>query len=110
MIDPFPNQLKYKVKESTSKSDILTILGGLAGALLNQGRFKAEDIYLASKPDVFSRFIILPKKNKFKYSIACGYLGGFSGFISEKFRIHDYDLGRRNCQRFLDCQFGVELD
>jgi len=41
------------------------------------------------------------------FALACGALGGFSGFLSEKFRSHDYLLGRRNCQEFLRSHFRV---
>ena len=34
--------------------------------------------------------------------IACGALGGFSGFFARAFREHDFVLGQRNCQWFLE--------
>jgi hypothetical protein len=42
-----------------------------------------------------------------KYPIACGALGGFSGFLHESFRRHDYLLGRRNAQAFLRWNFAL---
>jgi hypothetical protein len=42
-----------------------------------------------------------------RYTIACGLLGGFGGFLEEKFRAHDFQLGRRNCQAFLRGTFGL---
>ncbi len=62
---------------------------------------------MANDPDVYSRFLIVPRRG-FRpdgqvepNTIACGSLGGFGGFLSRKFREHDYQLGRRNCQWFL---------
>jgi hypothetical protein len=36
-----------------------------------------------------------------QFDLACGALGGFSGFLCEGYRAHDFLLGRRNCQQFL---------
>jgi hypothetical protein len=41
------------------------------------------------------------------YPIACGAMGGFSGFLHESFRRHDYLLGRRNAQAFLRWNFAL---
>ena len=46
------------------------------------------------------------EKNE-RYAIATGVLGGFGGFLDESFRAHDYQLGRRNCQKFLRDIFSV---
>jgi hypothetical protein len=37
-------------------------------------------------------------------------LGGFGGFLDEKFRAYDFHLGRRNCQKFLSSIFGLAAD
>ena len=37
-------------------------------------------------------------------------LGGFGGFLSARFRNHDFHLGRRNCQRFLQRYFAIPLE
>ncbi len=37
--------------------------------------------------------------------MASAILGGFGGFLSENFRKHDFQLGRRNCQAFLQRHF-----
>lgn len=82
-------------------------------ALLDQARFKPEELKLAEKEDVFSRFIISPKRSgpgnelAETYPIACGVLGGFGGFLQKSFRRHDYLLGRRNAQSFLRWSFGL---
>jgi hypothetical protein len=41
------------------------------------------------------------------YTIACGSLGGFGGFLARDFREHDFFLGRRNCQWFLRNHFAL---
>jgi hypothetical protein len=40
-------------------------------------------------------------------AIACGAFDGFSGFINKEFRIHDFFLGRFNCEMFLRNYFTV---
>ena len=68
---------------------------------------------MANDPEVYSRFLIVPRRG-FRadgtlepFTIACGSLGGFGGFLSRKFREHDYQLGRRNCQWFLKQYFAL---
>src|SRR6516165_12285205 len=62
-------------------------------------------------PKDHSRFLIAPHRNiggvEQRHKIACGLLGGFGGFLDEKFRSHDFQLGRRNCQAFLRSTFGL---
>jgi hypothetical protein len=45
-----------------------------------------------------------------RYTIACGLLGSFGGFLEEKFRANDFQLGRRNCQQFLLASLFVSAD
>jgi hypothetical protein len=65
----------------------------------------------------FDRYVIAPsdqelvdryKDKKFEGvppALQCATLGAFGGFFYRGFRAHDYALGRRNCQKFLqDCR------
>ena len=45
-----------------------------------------------------------------RYGIASGLLGGFGGFVARAFRDHDFQLGRRNGQRFLQTTFALPAD
>jgi hypothetical protein len=74
-------------------------------ALKNQARFKPDELELAADENVYSRFMIAPSRDKETYPIACGSLGGFGGFLKRDFRSHDYFLGRRNAQKFLQDHF-----
>jgi hypothetical protein len=106
MIDPFPETVKFE-REYNHQGYVTETISLLARSLVNQGRFKIEDVYLSKGEDILGRYMMVPKRSgKFsKRPLACGSLGGFSGFFHEEFRIHDYFLGRRNCQRFLDVHF-----
>lgn len=104
IIDPFPSKPMFD-PDYTPKSTLLSMVLELFGALKNQARFKPEELMLASKEDVYSRFMIAPKREQEEYPIACGSLGGFGGFLKRDFRAHDYFLGRRNAQKFLKDRF-----
>ncbi len=112
LIDPFPNPDDDTVF-ATDHPDVLALAAKLLGAMKANARFKAEELVLAQEPDCFSRFIIGPtregKAGKREADIACGSLGGFGGFFAERFRRHDFQLGRRNCQRFLAAHFAIPL-
>jgi len=78
---------------------------------MRQARFKVGEIVPALDPDDHSRFLIAPHRKlngkEERYTIACGLLDGFGDFLDEKFRAHDFQLGRRNCQAFLRSTFSV---
>lgn len=106
MIDPFPDQLDDKA----TRDDLFSAAIGLIGAWKAQSRFRAMDIALAQQADIYSRFLIAPVRadpqgNAVNYPIASASVGAFGGFLSEDFRRHDFQLGRRNARGFLDKHF-----
>ena len=111
MVDPFPNDTEFDVHKQLG-TDLLSVLGNLIKALLGQARFRIEDLYKAYNEKSNDRFLVAPKRSDTftMFPIACGYLDGFSGFLSRSFRQHDYQLGRRNCQRFLTQYFRLPAD
>jgi len=120
MIDPFPSGEKkiFIPKEKLKHYDIFDVFTHLFGSLVSQARFKPDEIMLANSEQTYSRFLIAPtrlnpdknEEEKAKYPIASGFLSGFGGFISKKFRMHDFQLGRRNCQKFLKEYFAIPLE
>ncbi|MGF1594849.1 MAG: patatin-like phospholipase family protein [Kiloniellaceae bacterium] len=105
MIDPFPNHIRFD-PEADNDDRLFSVAPRMFNALVNQARFKPEELALAEDDDVYSRFIISPSRREAdgrqaEYAIASATLGGFGGFFEESFRRHDYLLGRRNCQSFL---------
>lgn len=110
-IDPFPN---YDEKPDANYFDLVAMkfaAPNLIGAMRQQLMLKTDLLEKAYSENDFSRFMIAPIRTKGgvtqKYSIACGSLGGFGGFFNKGFREHDYLLGRRNCQRFIQQFFCV---
>ena len=107
MIDPFTDPRQSEPDRDTS-APIVALR--LAGAFKTQARFRQIDLTLAAANDVYSRFMIAPRRacsNGIQSSvsgrraIASGGLGAFLGFFCEAYREHDYMLGRWNCQAFL---------
>ena len=113
MIDPFPN---YEDKPAANYFDLQALQftsQQLFSAMRQQLMVKTDLLEKAYDDNDYTRFMIAPIRTKDgvtqKNSIACGALGGFGGFFSKKFRIHDYMLGRRNCQRFIQQYFCVPI-
>jgi Patatin-like phospholipase len=111
LIAPFPNFAAVPPKDD---DDLLVhVLERLLSALIDQARFKPEELQLAANDTCFSRFMISPTRQgngsdaAKRFPIACGVLDGFGGFLHESFRRHDYLLGRRNAQAFLRWNFGL---
>ena len=111
LIAPFPPQSVSNFDQLAKARDLgMGFVGRtLLPALIDQARFKASDLIAASDPNVYSRYLIAPKRDRDKDSkqpaLACGSLYAFGGFLNEQFREHDFQLGRRNCQQFLRRHF-----
>ena len=122
IIDPFPQVIATSPAESDQHVPLQKALFTLLGVYKEQACFKPEELALAISDDVYSRFLIAPSRpepgnnggpddaKKSGPWIACGALDGFSGFLSHKYRLHDYWLGRRNCQQFLRSHFTLKED
>jgi|JI6StandDraft_1071083.scaffolds.fasta_scaffold32976_2 hypothetical protein len=114
LIDPFPDAQNFK-EQYEPRLDLWSVIKGLAPAIMNQLRFKADELILAESVGVGSRYLISPKRRipaggqEGQANLACGSLGGFLGFIDRAFRHHDYQLGRLNCQRFLARHFYMDM-
>jgi Patatin-like phospholipase len=111
LIAPFPNFAAAPPKDD---NDLLVhMLQQLLSALIDQARFKPEELQLAANDTCFSRFMISPTRQgngsaiAKQFPIASGVLSGFGGFLDESFRQHDYLLGRRNAQAFLRWNFAL---
>ncbi len=118
MVDPFPGE----PSTFEQSSQLSTVIGNTINALKRQVKVKPTTIKEALDNNNASQFLIAPvrylnsnnksKKTKIEGSkaLACGALGGFGGFIEKEFRIHDFFLGRANCERFLREHFTLPED
>lgn len=116
MIDPFPSE----ETEFKRKGDVLSIAMQTFAAMQNQVRMKPDEVVRAFDPEDASRFLIGPKRyfpnldspDRFEQggnALACGTFRAFGGFFHKEFRIHDFFLGRANCERFLRYHFSVPI-
>lgn len=110
LVDPFPNRSELPAM-SGSTGAVGTAMQ-LFSVLVDQARFKPAELATAADESVFSRFAIYPLRTRESLQagnlqIACGGLGGFSGFLDRSFRRHDYLLGKRNAQAFLRWSFAL---
>jgi predicted acylesterase/phospholipase RssA len=117
MIDPFPSEDPVTKQDVCGYAayDIIKVFTSMFSSLKQQARFKPEELVLAQDEKVYSRWMIAPIRydaqgKRADYPIASGMLGGFGGFLSEVFRRHDFQLGRRNCQKFLRETFVIPLE
>lgn len=110
MIDPFPNYDESPADYFDLQA-IKFATTQLLGAMRQQLMVKSDLLEKAYDDFNYSRFMIAPIRTSGgktqKDSIACGALGGFGGFFNRDFRVHDFMLGRRNCQRFIQQYFCV---
>ncbi len=110
MILPFPNTSEFS-RTYDGRTNLMQLLPTTFRSLISQSRFKPEELARAINPKIYNRYLVVPRRGyrpdgtPEPFTIACGSLGGFGGFLSRKFREHDYQLGRRNCQWFLKHYF-----
>ncbi|NCD68671.1 patatin-like phospholipase family protein [Mucilaginibacter agri] len=111
MIDPFPNDAPPEPAVFVPQQAWRNVVPAVLGAMIGQLRMKEDQVKRAYLSDDYTRYLIMPVREangvSQQYTIACGSLGGFGGFFSKAFRKHDFYLGRRNCQRFLQAHFNV---
>ena len=113
LIDPFPNDLEVLSSPFSSGPDLFDSLFSLIPMLRAHAAFKPHDLLLALQEDVRSRFLIAPVREQARSGegeLACAGLAGFAGFVHARLRLHDFQLGRRNCQKFLQDHFNVHVD
>jgi hypothetical protein len=116
MIDPFPSE----PGTFNNSTELTTIMSNTLGAIIGQARVKPATLIDALDSHKAGQFLIAPVRYEKiagkeetiegKKAIACGSLDGFGGFVSKEFRIHDYFLGRANCEKFLRDHFTIPAD
>ena len=112
LIDPFPNDLE-PFQPFGAGPDLLHCLFSLVPMLREHAAFKPRDLMLALQEDVRSRYLVAPVREDMRAGegeLACGGLAGFAGFVHERLRLHDFQLKRRNCQKFLQDHFTVHVE
>jgi len=113
MIDPFPSEAEHFNVENDG---MFEVIGGTLSAMLGHLRTKPEVLKYSLQENDAQQFQVAPTRlvdgelREGSRAIACGFMGGFGGFIHKEFRIHDFFLGRANCERFLREHFTFPAD
>jgi hypothetical protein len=111
LIDPFPDADPFNPAYTFHQDyTLMRLLPALLNSLIAQAKFKPGELLRAIDPKVYDQFLIAPTHPGSggahgEVGLASGGLGGFAGFLSRAFRVHDFQLGRLNCQRFLKYHF-----
>ncbi|WP_446745648.1 patatin-like phospholipase family protein [Silvibacterium acidisoli] len=111
-VAPFPAESLFdKDFDPLANSGVLAMLPRLFTALVSQSRFFGESLSAVMAGASCSRFVLAPSDadHPGKLALQCGLLGAFGGFCERGFRAHDYQLGRRNCQKFLRDHFRLSV-
>lgn len=116
LIDPFPSNFDSLETPGSVKKvpDLFHQPQYILGAMTDQGRFRPDWIEKAVDDNYYSRYLISPIRrnadgNIEEQPLAGGLLGAFSGFIDKSYRLHDYNLGHYNTNRFLSTNFTVPI-
>jgi len=115
MIDPFPSEPPGKF---TPDQNLFKVGGFTLSAMIDQMRAKPAHIVDAMDSNKAGQYLIAPsrrrptlageeKEAQGSKAITCGAFDGFSGFINKEFRVHDFFLGRWNCEIFLREYFTI---
>jgi hypothetical protein len=111
-VAPFPSDSLYNPQYDFDKnSGVFGMLPNLFTALIAQSRFLGESLTAVMTGASFSRFVLAPSdaENPTEAALQCSLLSAFGGFFERGFRAHDYQLGRRNCQKFLRDHFRLSV-
>lgn len=115
-IAPFPDLGEFPVSEPpVGNPFLLDIITRTLYSGIQQARFQPQQLKFLTDESVFNRYLIAPNREpvpgaEIQSIIASASLGAFGGFLSRAFRVHDFQLGRLNCQRFLQSSFALPYD
>lgn len=113
LIDPFPDDSGPCRPNCSQPPDVLDALFALIPMLRAHAAFKPQELMLALDDSVRTRYLLSPIRETVRGcegALASAGLAGFAGFAHEQLRMHDYQLGRQNCQRFLVDHFHLHVD
>ena len=111
-VAPFPANNCFNPNfDAAASSTIGNAFMSVVNVMLSQSRFLGESLGAITSGDCFDRLVIAPSDQHAKNeALQCGALSAFGGFFDRGFRAHDFQLGRRNCQRFLQERFLLPQD
>lgn len=112
-ISPFPDLVGFRPGEP-QPGGMLDIALRLLAAMRNQTRFQPNELVTAADHPYAARQLIAPSRRvdgeRMDHPLAGGAVDGFAGFLERDFRLHDFQLGRSNCQRYLRLHYRLPAD
>ena len=106
---PFPDLPTFTVPPpGTGPPFLLNVLAAALAGVVNQARFDPKFAIEERDPEAFHRFMIAPRRDapppeaRTRTIWPAARSAGSAGSSVEDFRAHDFQLGRRNCQQFLN--------
>lgn len=112
LIDPFPEG----AADNMAVSDNMPLAKAIAATISSirgQAMFKRDAVEGHFDVNDMSKFLLRPErvvKPGQEYKLATNTLGSFGGMLDEQIRLHDFQLGRRNCQQFLRVALNMSVD
>jgi Patatin-like phospholipase len=107
-VAPFPARGSFTATPDFSQNaTVRAAVGELISVFISQSRFFGESLAKIAASS-FSRFMIAPSDSSVPAgtpALQGASLEAFGGFFHRGFRAHDFELGRYNCQRFLQVHF-----
>ena len=111
-VAPFPaDEIFNPAFDFDKNMSVFGMLPNLFTTLISQSRFLGESLAAVMSGQSCSRFVLAPSDagRPDTEALQCGLLSAFGGFFERGFRAHDYQLGRRNCQKFLKDYFRLAV-
>lgn len=112
LIDPFP--APQQIQEITEGGmPLWATARATFAAVRAEASFKEDEIKAALDPQNMDKFLLKPERKVLpgqKYPLATTTLDSFGGMLDEKIRLHDFELGRKNCKYFLEEVLVISLE
>lgn len=114
LLHPSPTRETYDPRCDERKySTLLNILMAVLTSLIDEANFQEKELAEIADERNISRFMIAPVREgrtPGQEVLATDTFRGFGGIIGKDVRLHDFQLGRRNAQRFLSTHFVAPLE
>lgn len=114
LLHPSPTRETYDPNYDEQRySTLVSILWAVLTSLMDEANFQERELAEIADEKNISRFMIAPVREgriPGQEVLATDTFRGFGGIIGKDVRLHDFQLGRRNAQRFLSSHFVVPLE
>lgn len=114
LLHPSPKRDTYKADfEVPDYWNMFSSVQRLFGALMDDANFQEDELKEMTDTENASRFMLTPVRDGKRAGedvLGTDAMNGFGGIIDKEVRLHDYQLGRKNCQDFLQNLFVMPIE